>query len=461
MATRSFPSTAASASARRTTIVRRSWFTSIRWRAALSSALVGGSVVTTVTGRSDPASALVAGVSGCIRSRYRHAQVKRGIMRACGGHRRLSNPERPHPARPPRRRRWAEGGDVERRDLDRRPDRDGRAPTLALHQEAHRAADPGPSRVVASRPSGSLGSGPTCPSSSDPRCLAAWPRRRAPAGSGPRGSGRTAAHARACGPSRPVGPGLVGSPSGDERSSASCGRPAAPSGCCAWRRSAVSGSPSTTTSLHRYLPFGGTFLTFRQPGRQRLDDILLEPAEVDEHHERGCAWVVLRKALLGELLGDVESGAEDQPKVVDGGQPRRDLLLGQLGGVDGPLHRRERVESLPAQLGRDQALVLGLPLRVIAVRGREQPAEGGVIGPQQVPELPGERAEQFPFLRRHPRPVPVAAGALHARAWKSGHLSRDAWWPTGRGRAVGSTSTRIAPWSRWPRRTDLRCGPAS
>ena len=60
---------------------------------------------------------------------------------------------------------------------------------------------------------------------------------------------------------------------------------------------------------------------------ERVDQLLLDPAQPQEDDQGGGLGVVLGDRLAARVLGDAESRAVHQPQVVDHAQPRRRLLL--------------------------------------------------------------------------------------------------------------------------------------
>src|SRR5439155_592410 len=85
-------------------------------------------------------------------------------------------------------------------------------------------------------------------------------------------------------------------------------------------------------------------------GAEGGDELVLEDGQHLVEGEAGQAGVVRGYVPVVPVLGDVEVSAHRDAEVVERRQPRRQLLLVELGGRDRGLHHLERLDAEPHEV---------------------------------------------------------------------------------------------------------------
>ena len=125
------------------------------------------------------------------------------------------------------------------------------------------------------------------------------------------------------------------------------------------------------------------------------------------------------------LLGDGEPHPEDQPDVVQRGEPRDQLVLGHMIRSQGPLHRVDSREPLFELVVVHDLAELRRRLVVVGEGVRVQPLQHRVLGVtvhEQRAQHVRKRREDVALARRDPQVEPAPARPLDGG---SGHAQRS------------------------------------
>ena len=133
------------------------------------------------------------------------------------------------------------------------------------------------------------------------------------------------------------------------------------------------------------------------------------------------------------VLADVEPRAEDEPQVVERGEPTVELTGVEAVAAGGLRQGAEVLEAKRFQLGAHERAVLALDLLVL-VRSRTEAPERRILGlrRKQLLELGGESAQKVALVRAEVDAKVTVHGALDrcgrlGQSWRSVAQSPCAW----------------------------------